>query len=97
MNITTENAVIKAVKNFTSEQLETCRKDAEWANKKWNDEGLARYLSKLIPNCTPDALLLAMEQNDECQAVLSDIVAAAICNQHALDMINYSATFDEVA
>ncbi|WP_413730837.1 hypothetical protein [Sodalis sp. RH22] len=97
MNISTENAVIKAVKNFTPEQLETCGRDVEWANKKWNDEGLARYLSNLIPNCSPDALILAMQQNDVFQTVMYDIVAAAICNQHALDMLNYSATFDEVA
>lgn len=97
MDISTENAVIKAVKNFTPDQLETCSRDTEWANKRWSNESLAKYLAKELPYCSAEALILAMEQSDAFQIAMYEVVAAAVCNQHALDMINYSATFDEVA
>ncbi len=97
MDTKTENAVIKAVKNFTPEQMETCDKDAEWENGNWTNERLARAMVKQLSYCSSEALQLAMEQSEAFELAMYDVVAAAVCNQHALDMNNYSATFDEVA
>ncbi|WP_406703930.1 hypothetical protein [Sodalis sp.] len=97
MNIETENEIRRTVERFTPEQEESLAKEVEWSNNEWSYEYLAQKLAAVISGCGEKALLLAMQNNDEFMIAVYNMVAQAVKNQRAIDMLYYHETFDEVA
>ncbi|CRL45857.1 hypothetical protein SGGMMB4_03963 [Sodalis glossinidius str. 'morsitans'] len=97
MNIETENEIRRTVERFTPEQEENLAREVEWSNNEWSYEYLAQKLAAVISGCGEKALLLAMQNNDEFMIAVYNMVAQAVKNQRAINMLYYHETFDEVA